>query len=284
MKKLIFKISLIVLVLLLQGCKQEKLLTNLDQRQANEILSLLQQNNIEAEKTDQGKLGLSITVNSVDFIAAVELLNQYNLPSAPRIEIMQAFPADALVASPQAEKARLISVLEQRLEQSITTLTTITEAKVHISYPLNSRSDVRTPDPIHVSALLTYIGIIDEAKFTNEIKLFLKNSFSQIEFSDISVVLFKQPVIQRALPTAIDTQGSSNSKDIIIVIVLLAGGAGSYLFWLRQRKKNDELAKTSTNKSPDTSVVAGTHVAPIEPTVAAPEPETTPENMANKGA
>ncbi len=268
----IFKIGLLIGIMLLQGCREEKLLTALDQRQANEVLALLQQNNIAAKKTDQGKLGLSITVTAGDFVAAVELLNQYNLPSPPRIEIMQAFPADALVASPQAEKARLISALEQRLEQSLTILNPITKAKVHISYPLNMRNDVRTAEPVRVSALLTYSGTIDETRFVNEIKLFLKNSFSQIEFSNISVVLFKQPVIQRALPTTSETKGNNNWT-LLMIIMLLASGAMGWVFWQRQHKEKNDPLTTKTSTTP-----VATPVIPAVPVTAA-----TSEHASNKG-
>ncbi|MGQ7116183.1 hypothetical protein ACUOFC_66885, partial [Escherichia sp. TWPC-MK] len=49
----------------------------------------------------------------------VDWLKIYNLPGKPDIQISQMFPADALVSSPRAEKARLYSAIEQRLEQSL---------------------------------------------------------------------------------------------------------------------------------------------------------------------
>lgn len=48
MKK--FYLNLILLLLLLTGCNQQELLKNLDQNQANEVIALLQQNNIDAYK------------------------------------------------------------------------------------------------------------------------------------------------------------------------------------------------------------------------------------------
>ncbi len=286
MRGLVFKIGLIIAIILLQGCKQEKLLTGLDQRQANEVIAILQQNNIAAEKSDQGKLGLSVTVNTVDFVASVELLNQHNLPSAPRVEIMQAFPVDALVASPQAEKARLISVLEQRLEQSLSIINPITRAKVHISYPLGLRSDVRTPEPVHVSALLTYSGSIDEAKFGNEIKIFLKNSFGNIEFANISVVLFKQPVIQRAVPTSRESSKDNNTLPLMmtLIIALLVTVSLGWLFWQRQsaKEKNQPTAKAAVTPVTKPVPVVPATPAPVTPVPAASE--IAPENATSQGA
>ncbi|MFP3500458.1 EscJ/YscJ/HrcJ family type III secretion inner membrane ring protein, partial [Pseudomonas sp. SIMBA_059] len=78
-------------------------------QQVNEVISVLQRNNITATKVDNGGTGYSVQIAQGDFAAAVDLLALYSLPSRPRVEIAQMFPADSLVASPRAEKARLYS-------------------------------------------------------------------------------------------------------------------------------------------------------------------------------
>lgn len=78
-----------------------------------------------------------------DFSASVELLGIYNLPSRPRVEIAQMFPADSLISSPLAEMSRLYSAIEQRLEQSLMTLEGVTSAQVHVSYTFDSGSNGR---------------------------------------------------------------------------------------------------------------------------------------------
>ena len=110
---------LILVCLALIGCRQPNLLEGLDQLQANEVLSVLQRNNIAAVKVDTGKTGYAVKIDQLDFSAAVDLLNLYSLPSRPRLQVAEMFPADSLVASPRAEKARLYSALEQRIEQSL---------------------------------------------------------------------------------------------------------------------------------------------------------------------
>ncbi len=105
---------LMLLCVALVGCRQPDLLEGLDQQQANEVVAVLQRNNIGVTKQDNGKSGYSVKVARVDFPAAVDLLNLYSLPSRPRLEVAELFPADSLVASPRAEKARLYSALEQR--------------------------------------------------------------------------------------------------------------------------------------------------------------------------
>ncbi|VEA18496.1 pathogenicity 1 island effector protein [Salmonella enterica subsp. enterica] len=134
-----------LLVMTLAGCKDKDLLKGLDQEQANEVIAVLQMHNIEANKIDSGKLGYSITVAEPDFTAAVYWIKTYQLPPRPRVEIAQMFPADSLVSSPRAEKARLYSAIEQRLEQSLQTMEGVLSARVHISYDIDAGENGRPP-------------------------------------------------------------------------------------------------------------------------------------------
>ena len=139
--------------LMLVGCRQPSLLEGLDQQQVNEVISVLQRNNITATKVDNGKTGYSVQIAQGDFAAAVDLLALYSLPSRPRVEIAQMFPADSLVASPRAEKARLYSALEQRLEQSLNTLEGVVSARVHVSYDLETGESGRKVAPVSYTHL-----------------------------------------------------------------------------------------------------------------------------------
>lgn len=48
---------LVLFCLMLVGCRQPSLLEGLDQQQVNEVISVLQRNNINAAKVDNGKTG-----------------------------------------------------------------------------------------------------------------------------------------------------------------------------------------------------------------------------------
>lgn len=231
-----------LLLMLLVGCRQQELVTALDQTQANEIIALLQRNNIEASKQEVAKSGYRIAVEKSDFPAAVDLMNTWGLPSKPRMEIAQMFPADALVSSPVAEKARLNSAIEQRLEQSLLTMTGIVSARVHVSYDLNEIENSSKPTPPHLSALVKYLpGRQDETVMIGEIKRFLKNSFNDVNYDDISVVLSPIADIQRL--SAQPVQRSTSGPVIIgLLIILLIGFTGLGFFFLknRSRGKGDE--------------------------------------------
>ena len=182
-------LSFLLMLICLSGCKDKSLLQELDQYQANEVISVLQQHNIRADKIDNGKKGFSVTVSESDFTAAVYWVRIYELPPRPRVEIAQMFPADALVSSPRAEKARLCSAIEQRLEQSLQTLPGIISARVHISYDIDSGESGRSSVPVHLSALAVYERGTPLGLQISDIKRFLKNSFADVEYDNISVIL-----------------------------------------------------------------------------------------------
>lgn len=184
-------ISMLSLILLLASCKQQDLLEGLTQQQANEILAVLQKNYIEGEKHSTGKDGYTISVNKDDFPSAVELMRIYGLPSQPSIEISQVFPADSLVSSPIAEKARLYSGIEQRLEQSLKLISGVYNARIHVSYDGVKDTPGKKESKMHISALVIYNPDTMEPseQKIESIKRFLKNSFSEVEYNNISVVL-----------------------------------------------------------------------------------------------
>ncbi|BBH14991.1 EscJ/YscJ/HrcJ family type III secretion inner membrane ring protein [Chromobacterium haemolyticum] len=228
----------VLLALLLTGCQQKDLLKGLDQQQANEVIAVLQRHNIEADKTDRGKAGFSIAVAQPDFAAAVDWLKAYNLPSRPRVEVAQMFPADSLVSSPRAEKARLYSAIEQRLEQSLQTMDGVLSARVHVSYDLDSGEGGRAAKPIHLSALAVYDRDVDPEQMVNDIKRFLKNSFADIDYDNISVVLSRRSEAQQQAPTAPAEERGSGLSWLMagVALIALLGAAAAWL-WQRRAPK-----------------------------------------------
>ncbi|AKG72627.1 pathogenicity island 1 effector protein [Serratia fonticola] len=233
------KIILPLFLLLLVGCKEQELLKGLDQTQANEIISLLQSNNINVKKTEVDKQGYSVSVGKLDFTTAVELMRIYDLPSKPRLQIAEMFPSDSLISSPRAEKARLFSGIEQRLEQSLLVLKGVVAARVHVSYDLSAMEGERNKVPVHLSALVKYDAASNKASLMiNDIKRFLKNSFEDVDYDNISVVLSEIPLVQHQAPIT-TSQGVSMSLWLLLTgIVTFAVGGGAVYFFSRRNDFN----------------------------------------------
>lgn len=246
---MMIRFFLLLLILLLTGCKQQELLKGLDQQQANEVVAVLLQHNISAQKVDRGKAGYNVIVEQQDFPAAVEWLRVYDLPSHPRVEIAQMFPADSLVSSPRAEKARLYSAIEQRLEQSLQTMNGILTARVDVSYDLSSDNN---DTPMHVSVLAVYDTDINPDEKVNNIKRFIVNSFSNLKYENISVVLSQRREPQLSLIAG--NQGNKINSALIWLIpfLILILIAAAWLLWqLRINLGKNRLSVQEINQEED---------------------------------
>ncbi|POT59516.1 EscJ/YscJ/HrcJ family type III secretion inner membrane ring protein [Citrobacter amalonaticus] len=230
-RKLYPRVFLILCLFILSGCDSE-LVSNISERQANEIIALLEQNNIDAQKIKGDKGVFSVRVDKGYMSDSIELLNTYNLPSADHVEIAGQFPSDSMVSTPLGEKVRLISAIEQRLGQTIQELDNITTSRVHLSYPLKGDSDESLIPP-SASVLLIYKNAINEAEYIDKIKRLIKNSLSTIQYEDISVVIFKKGDAIRPSKAA-----QSTPEWVFAVAGLLAVSVCVFfaLFLFRQRK------------------------------------------------
>lgn len=233
----ILRIEVILLaVSLLSGCNDEKLLNNLTQEQANQVLAILQQHNISSQKQGTLKVGYSISVSPSESTAALSIINQYQLPWGAEVQIGQAFPESSLVTSPNAEQARVLSLQEQRLEQSLRIIAQVVNTRVHISYsPFNNDISSKKP-PRHVGILISYKGEIDENTFISQIKSLIKNSLNDVRYENISVVLFPAPVIQYSSPIEVPSSTADLWLIFFVIIVFCAAATGGYVLYKSSRR------------------------------------------------
>jgi len=235
--KLLQALGLALIVMAISGCNDDKVLDNLTQEQANQVLSLLQQHNISAAKSGTLKSGYSITVSPAENTAALSVINQYQLPWAAEVQIGNAFPDSALVSSPNAEQARIRSLQEQRLEQSLRIISQVVNARVHISYPSLTNDMGNKKSISHVGILITYKGDIDENLFISQIKSFIKNSLDDIRYENISVVLFHAQALQYAPPLNIEQSTPTRWFSLLAgAIVLFIALLGLFFYKYRHQK------------------------------------------------
>lgn len=236
LSKIPYTLGLIFAVIIISGCSDENILDSLTQEQANQVLSVLQQHNISAHKNGNLKAGYTVTVSSAENTAALSIINQYQLPWAADVQIANAFPDSALVSSPGAEQARVRSLQEQRLEQSLRIIDQVVNTRVHISYPYYT-NDISGKKPVsHIGILISYKGEIDKNIFISQIKNLIKNSIDDIRYENISVVLFNAPAIQYSAPSKI-------KKSIPDFFIFLFSGFGLLLiivvsYFIYNHKKN----------------------------------------------
>lgn len=182
----------LVLLLMLTACQKASLLESLDERQANEIVAVLLRHNIAADKRGVGKGSFTVDVAPSDLPQAIDLVQQHDLPTPSATQISQAFPADAMVSTPLGERARLYSAIEQRLEESLAAMQGVRKAHVDVSYDLRTTTGLsrdQVPDGMRLAAVVVHEAGVDEQVLLQSVKRFLRNTFANVEYDNISVIL-----------------------------------------------------------------------------------------------
>lgn len=118
-------------ILSLSGCKIE-LYRGLSEEDANQMLSLLLLNRIDAEKKVVKSGAIDLMVGKEKFSDAVEILRQHGLPRAKTHTIQDVFPAGGLVSSPFQEQAKIAYLKEQQVQNMLISLNGVVDAQVSI--------------------------------------------------------------------------------------------------------------------------------------------------------
>jgi type III secretion protein J len=137
---------LLALLLALAGCGREELYTQLDQQQANEMLALLLEHGVDAEKARADNNGWALRTARGDLARAMSVLKANGYPRASFQSLGDVFRAEGLVASPTEERARLLYGLSQELSRTLSSIDGVVIARVHLAIPeRHVLSDKRGP-------------------------------------------------------------------------------------------------------------------------------------------
>ncbi|MEL6477485.1 MAG: type III secretion inner membrane ring lipoprotein SctJ [Pseudomonadota bacterium] len=252
--------AILVLIPLLAAC-QTDLYSNLTEREANEIISVLNRHGISADKKPGGRdAGLIVTVDQTRFAEAVAILNSRGLPREDFRSLGEVFNGDRLVTSPTEERARLMYALSQELSQTVAQIDGVISARVHVVLP-ESDALSRQIKPSSASVFIRRDAEAPVDRFLPQIKMLIENSIEGLDYEKISVidipvaVAEPQPVAaistEQVLGVAIDPR---DKPRLMMVLGALAGlalaaiaAAIALLIW--RRRGPSEAATMETGQS-----------------------------------
>jgi len=192
--------------MVLSACNVE-LFTNLDQRQANEIVATLFRKGIPAERMADKTVGrYSIKVDSGSFAQAVSVLNENGLPRQEFATMCDVFKKDSLVVTPAQERAQTICATGQELSRTVSEIDGVLSARVHLVLPENDQLR-QTSVPSSASVFIRHKSNVPVANLMPQVKQLVANSISGLAYDKVSVVLV--PVEADQAVNA-DTQDMSN--------------------------------------------------------------------------
>lgn len=230
------------LMLLLVGCKED-LYTRLDERQANEMLAILVSEGIPATRVVADDSTMTLRVDEADMARAINLLKSRGYPREGYASMVDMFADSGLITSPTEERAKLTFALSQELSRTISTISGVVDARVHVVIP---EAQPLTAQRASASASV-FIRHREDADLRTrlpQIKQLVANSIEGLTYDQVSLSLFPEPV--RTEPQSVGSpyevvyglwvhpESARHARWALSALLLLglaASGYAGYLFW-----------------------------------------------------
>ncbi|MCG7587240.1 type III secretion system inner membrane ring lipoprotein SctJ [Photobacterium sp. OFAV2-7] len=230
-----------LVVCLLQGCK-DNLYSNLSEQDANQMLALLLNHGVDAEKQGASSDTISLKVEKTQFAYAVELLKQNGYPRERFSTVEDLFPQDGLVATPTQEKARFVYALSQALAETLNQIDGVISARVHLVVPETVRG--ATLKPSSAAVFIKHAQNTDVGQLIPQIKSLIQNSIEGLKYDDVQVVMVASQVSAQLLAPVV----AENLQPTPMVLYGLIGLLGTMMLvligvmiWQRRQQKRRDL-------------------------------------------
>ena len=186
-KKLLMS-SLMTFTLFLGGCKTE-LYSGLAESDANNMLAIMLDSGIDAEKVSNKKEGTyTLNIDDAKIPTAVRLLKEHGFPREKITTMDEMFQKDGLISSPLEERVRFIYALSQSVQETLMQIDGVLISRVHVVLPENDPASKETR-PSSASVFIKYHPAYDLESMKSEIKLIVEKSIEGLSYDKVSVVM-----------------------------------------------------------------------------------------------
>ncbi|MFT8211845.1 MAG: EscJ/YscJ/HrcJ family type III secretion inner membrane ring protein SsaJ [Symbiopectobacterium sp.] len=189
-------LGMAILVLMLEGCRVE-LYNGLSQSDANQMLAILMNNNIDADKQPSPDGGVTLRVEQSQFIDAVELLRMDGFPRQRYTTVETMFPPNQLVVSPREEQQKILYLTEQHIEEMLSQMDGVIHASVAIAtHHPSDDVETRSGDTTSVAVFIKYYPRVNLEEFILQINSMIEKAMPGVQYDQISILM--QPAGYRA--------------------------------------------------------------------------------------
>jgi len=188
MKKILM---MMVAAVLIAGCDQQvRLYSNLEETQANGVMSALLADGIDCQKSAGEEGTWNLTISQSAFARASQLCEEKGLPRKKYVGVGEVFKKSGMVSSPSEERIRFMDAIAQDLSKTIAMIDGVIDARVHIVLPEN--------DPFAKNAVPSSAAVAVRSRWdvdlTDEvahIKSLVRNAIEGLKYEKIAVTIFK---------------------------------------------------------------------------------------------
>ncbi len=240
-----FYASLLLLLLLLTGCEQQKMIiTNVDEREANEIIVFLASKGIPCNKTPistQGGVGpegsavmFNLFTTEQDMTQALGYLNQNGFPKKKGISLLDLFAKQGLMSSEKEETIRYQAGLAAQIASTIRKIDGVIDADVELSFPTEEvlPGEVQK-ERITASVYVKHQGIFDDpnSHLVSKIKRLVSGSVTGLDINDVTVISDRSRMTDLQVENESEYVSSTEKQFVSIwSIVMTHSSAGKFRF------------------------------------------------------
>jgi type III secretion protein J len=240
--------SLLFALFLLTGCdKNTAIVSNLEERQANEIIVFLASKGIPSSKSPsassapggvQGATKWSISVPEKMATDAMAVLNQNGLPRLKGTNLLDLFAKQGLMSSEKEEQIRYQAGLAEQIASTIRKIDGVIDADVQISFPSTESTGSGLPGEaaqtkVTAAVYVKHQGILDDpnSHLVLKIKRLVSGSITGLDLNDVTVISDKARFTDISLaqmPENITMQGQGKDYVSIWSIVMSKASASRF--------------------------------------------------------
>ena len=187
---------LLAILLATTACKKVELYHDLTEADANDMLVILQQNDIGAEKVKevrQNEVYWTVQVDPKKLSVARALLVEHNLPRKRELGLSGVYKEKGLIPTPDEQKARFLLALKGEIINSLTRIPEVVEADVVLNVPSSDEfaapgaKEKRPTASVVIMARPSQTGV--ESFTEAKIQQFVANSVENLNPRDVSVII-----------------------------------------------------------------------------------------------
>lgn len=245
------------------ACGEVILHQNLDQRNADKILVLLDKNGIEAYTeavTDGQDMTWTVMVSKADVSMARRFLVENNLPALPELGLSGVYSEKGLIPTPDEQRARFLLAMKGEVVNALRKIPGVHEVGVVLNVPESSELTFGAKERVKPSASVV-LRVADPAMLHQElteekVKRFVANSIQNLEPNNVIVIISsekhenshlggaapipttppppRQPPNPEGGPSSDLGTGSTTDSDMVTVagIELDAASVGKFRFYM----------------------------------------------------
>lgn len=199
-------LSLLCLLFVLTGCESNMMIiTDVDEREANEIVVFLASKGISAQKVASVSAAPGAVAEGAKFNISVEagksteamaILNQNGLPRKKGTTLLDLFAKAGLMSSDKEETIRYQAGLAQQIANMIRKIDGVIDADVQLSFPVESGTPLApgaaaaVPQKITAAVYVKHQGVLDDpnSHLVTKIKRLVSGSVTGLDINDVTVI------------------------------------------------------------------------------------------------